>query len=231
MPDMIINLRDEASHADIDKPHNRAHEIYASIMIGLNAFMKFLIEQGALTPEQALAWDDDIQRQIKQTLSEQFMYQSENDECLRFMALLRALFSSGNVHIVDRLTKGPPKTHPYSWGWRQTKVNGIDAEHVMHEEALGTKIGYYYEDLKSGGDRQIWLIQELAFEAVQKMARNQGNPITIDAPTLWRRLLEAGYIIKHGKRTNGQKRTDCQQRVDGKHVWVMVLSADVVESD
>ncbi|MEQ1639012.1 MAG: hypothetical protein ABL903_20310 [Methylococcales bacterium] len=107
---------------------------------------------------------------------------------------------------------------------------GIEAQYVIHEEKQGNCIGYYYEDLKTGQDRQVWLIQETVFAEVQKMTRNQGNPMTIDAPTLWRRLLDAGYIIKYATRPNGQKQTTYQVRVSKVQTWVMVISADAIES-
>ncbi|MEQ1639013.1 MAG: hypothetical protein ABL903_20315 [Methylococcales bacterium] len=122
LSDIIINLRQEASDAGFASSHARAPEIYVNMVVGVSIFMKFLVESGALSKEQALVWDEEIERQLKHTLSEQFMYQEENDECRRFISLLKALFSSGNAHIADKDTQGPPKTRPYSWA-------GIKAKH------------------------------------------------------------------------------------------------------
>ncbi len=187
LPQTLIALRDEAITLGIDS-HPRAAMMYANMVAGADVLLDFLVDCGALQPETAVLWSDDIHSQLKQAFGEQGSYLKEQDEVERFLNLLRSLFSSGNAHIADRLNQGAPKTRPHSWGWRCTEVNGIDAMHTISAEPQGDCIGWYYEDLKTGENREVWLDQESTFARVQELARKQGEPILLSAHRLWDRM-------------------------------------------
>lgn len=228
-PELILQSRDEVLQQGFASSHSRAPDLYTNLVVGAEQFLNFLTDTGALSLERNNVLFDDLQTALKQAFSEQAMYQIEQDECERFMSLLKALLSSGNAHVSDSLTKAVPMTRPYFWGWRKTeqKVNGIEAMHSFEQYTPnGDCIGYINEKA-----RELWLEQESTFARVQQMARNQGDAFLMSAPTLWRRMLEAGLIIKWEDRDGGKTRKSTVKRtiagVGGQRV--MVLSADVIE--
>jgi hypothetical protein len=221
----VIAYRDDALQHGFASSHPRAPEIYANMVAGTEVFLDFMTEAGALTVEQNTALLEELKEQLKQVFSEQAIYQAEQDECERFLNLLRALFSSGNAHISDRLKQAPPATRPHSWGWRCSEVKGINASHEDVSIPMGDCIGYYDEKL-----REVWLIQDSAFAEVQKLARNQGDAFLVSPCTLWRRMGDAGLITKFDMRPNGSKQWTVLRTVAGVRKRLMILSADTVES-
>lgn len=236
IPKLIVSLRDDAIQAGFASSHPRAPDIYASLVVGADTFLHFLKDSGALSDDQAALLSDNMQAQLKKVFGEQSVYQSEQDECERFLNLLRSLFSSGNAHVSDRINQAPPKTRPHSWGWRTTDVKGIDATFSVAAEPQGDCVGWYYEDQKTvddqeaGKDRQIWLDQDMVFAKVNMLAKNQGDQLLMSPATLWRRMGDKGLIIKAEDRPNGAKCWTVKRSVAGVKRRVMVLSAEVVES-
>jgi hypothetical protein len=220
----IIALRDDAINAGFAASHPRAPQLFSSLVVGANTFIDFLLEVGAVPAIEAAALFSSVEAGLKQAFSEQGSYQQEQDECERFLNLLRSLFSSGNAHIADRLNQAAPKTRPHNWGWSVNAVDGIDATHTESEKPLGNRIGWYEDK-----ERQVWLVQDAVFAEVQQLARTQGDPFIMSAATLWRRMGERGLIIKFETRENGSKVWTVKRSIGGSSKRVMILSADLVE--
>lgn len=245
LPQTLIALRDEAISQGINS-HPRAALMYANMVAGADVFIDFLVDCGALEVNTAVVLSDDIHIQLKQAFSHQGSYLAEQDEVARFVDLLRSLFSSGNAHVADRLTQGAPKTRPHSLGWRCTWNNGHDCtadeysavtsgdtKHQISDtpdtaEPQGDCIGWYYEDLKTGTDRQIWLDQGSTFARVQELARKQGEPLLLSPARLWDRMRDRGLLIGCDSYDSGKQRTTAPKRIEGILKRVMVLSADIL---
>lgn len=225
LPQVITAYRDDALHSGIASSHPRAPEIYANMVAGTEVFIDFLADAGAITLDQNSVMLAEFKTTIKQVFSQQSTYQTEQDECERFLNLLRSLFSSRNAHIACRLNQGPPATRPHSWGWVCIEVQGIEANHDMSNTPTGDCIGWYDDK-----DRQVWLDQDSAFAAVQQLAKTQSDPFIISASTLWRRMGDRSLIIKFESRDNGTKQWTVKRTIAGASKRVMVLSADVVEA-
>ncbi|MEQ1638657.1 MAG: cell wall-binding protein [Methylococcales bacterium] len=224
LPQTITALRDEAINAGFAASHPRAPQLFASLVVGANVFIDFLMSSGALSSVEAVVLADTIETELKQAFSEQGSYQAEQDECERFLSLLRSLFNSGSAHIADRLNQAAPKTRPHNWGWSCIEVDGIETSHTMLEKPKGNQIGWYEDK-----ERQIWLTQESVFAEVQQLARTQGDPFIMSAPTLWRRMGDRGLITKYETRENGSKQWTVKRTIGGSLKRVMILSADLVE--
>lgn len=200
--------------------HSRAPEIFSNLVAGAEIFLDFLTEVGAVTSEKGNALLCSVEGSLKQAFADQGKYQAEQDETERFIQLLRAVLSSGNGHIADRLKQGPPELRPFVWGWRESVETLGDKSYMR----MGDCIGWHCE-VSTAGPAEVWLNKESVFRVVQKFARDQGDAFLMQAPTLWRRMQEKGLILKsdHG-------RTDIKRTVCGVSRKVLVMSAELIES-
>ncbi|MEC4747960.1 cell wall-binding protein [Methylomicrobium sp. Wu6] len=225
-PEKVISLRNLTKQGNYASSHTRAPEIFANLVAGAAQFTEFLESGAAIDREQAAVLLDSVESGLMQAFSEQQAYQTEQDEVERFLALLRALFASGNAHIACRLNQGPPpEGKRHFLGWREANI-GIGEKDWR---PTGDCVGWYC----NGGDTgpEVWLDQNNAFAAVQKMARDQGETFLMSAPTLWRRMLEKELIIATEKRPNGTKQTTVKRTISSTKRRVMVLSAKLIESE
>lgn len=113
----------------------------------------------------------------------------------RFLALLRAVLSSGRGHVADAGTDGSPDD-PGAWGWRRSGPDWTP---------LGERIGW----CSSG---ELLLQPDAAYAAAQRMAAAQGGALPVSQGTLWRRLGERGIAVGGDGRHVAAKRTIAGQR-------------------
>ena len=228
LPKNIALLRDAAIRDRLATSHPRAAEIYASLVAGFGIFLEFLEDAGAITGEQSANLSLSVESSLQQAFSEQGEYLADQCEVQRFFQLLKAVFSSGNAHIACRLNQGAPETRPYAWGWRDA---GKDITGDKNHNPMGDCIGWHC-NANETTKAEVWLQQDACFKAVQQFARNQGDAFLMSPATLWRRLHEKGLILQTEARTDRTKpRLAVKKFVGGRYVRVMVLSADLIESD
>jgi hypothetical protein len=223
LPKMVTALRDVAIRDRIAPSHPRAPEIFANLVAGMEIFIDFMIDSDLLTIEQSNIVLSDIEEHLKDAFSEQGAYQVEQDETVRFLELLRAAFASGNAHIASRLKQAPPLKRPYSWGWRS---NEVDLTGQKIYKPMGDCIGWLCEE-----KRELLIEQNAAFKVVQQFAKTQGDAFLLSASSLWRRMGEKGMILAAEKRANGTKKLSVKRQIGGVSKRVMILSADLVESE
>ena len=179
-------LRDEA--VKVVKSHTRTPDLVASLMLGLEMFLFFGIENMAISEEEPLklraqGWDlllaaDEAQGEI----------QTEYDAVERFLSLLKATFMSGASHL-ENLSGGEPMMS-HLWGWMETETNQ-GANKVV--KPLGKMIGW-------ADSANLYLLPDPAWEAVQTLATRQNNALTTTPITLRKRLAERTLIVvKDGK--------------------------------
>jgi len=221
-PQKVTRFRNIALQGSYVSSHPRAPEIFANLIAGTAVFVEFLESAGAISSEQGGVMIDSIESGLLQAFSEQGTYQTEQDETQRFLELLRALFSSGNAHVACRLNQGPPPTRPNAWGWREVG----DGAGGKDYRPMGDCVGWYCDKAA-----EIWIEQNSAFAAVQQIAKKQGDGVLLSPSSLWRRMLEKGLILASETRPNGTKQSTVKRVIGGRSRRVMVLSANLVESE
>jgi len=222
-PKTVTTLRNAAIRDRIAPSHPRAPEIFANMVAGVETFLNFMIDSDLLTIEQSNTVLSDIEENLKDAFNEQAIYQTEQDETVRFVGLLRASFVAGNAHIKCRLKQGPPLARPHNWGWVSETVDSV-GEKVY--KPLGDCIGWINEE-----KREVWIDQNVAFAVVQRLAKTQGDPLVVSASSLWRRMYEKDLIIATESRGKGTPKLAVKRTIGGGSKRVMILSADVIESE
>lgn len=227
LPKNVEALRNATIRDGLATSHPRAAEIYANLVAGSETFLEFLEDAGAISSEQGGELLSSIEDNLKQAFSEQGEYQADQDEALRFIQLLKAVFSSGSGHIACRLKQGPPEVRPFVWGWRN---GGKDLSGDVYSP-MGDCVGWYCAPINSE-PAEVWLQQDTVFKAVQQFARTQGDTFLMSPATLWRRLHEKGLILKtEPDPARAKPRLTIKKVVCGASKRVMVMAAELIESD
>lgn len=241
LPKRIIAIRDEANAAGFAESHSRASGIYASLLVGLEVFLRFLHEVGALSERDASSLLDDVKEDLNNLTRAQGDFQREADEVERFRELLRACFASGEAHVCNPLDQGQPAHLPYLWGWRKVDtIKDFDGDGGLLRErdiyaANGAGIGYLANH--TGKNREtraeLWLEPQATFKAVQRFATQQGEPFLTSQATLWRRLQERNHLLECEFDTaTGTHRPTAKRSTGGSRKRLLILSPGfVVEKD
>ncbi len=226
-PKIVENFRNAAQRDGFATSHPRAGDIYGNLLAGVETFLEFLEDAGAVSSEQSNLLLNDLETNLQAAFKEQGVYQSEQDEVERFFNLLRAAFIAGDCHIGNRLDQGPPKSRPFAWGWRE---NGADVTGEKLYNPQGDCCGWY-ADGSASQPAEVWLEPNTAFKIVQEFSRRQGDAFLLSAASLWRRMAERGLFLKvETDAKTGKPRTSVKRIVAGRSVRVLVLSAELVES-
>jgi hypothetical protein len=228
LPKNIELLRNSALSEGFASSHPRASEIYANLVAGSSIFLGFLEDSGAIDSDQSHKLLLSIETDLIQAFSEQGEYQADQDEALRFLQLLKAVLSSGSGHIACRLNQGAPEVRPFAWGWRDAGINKIGDKDM---NPMGDCLGWYC-NASGTASPEVWLQQETVFKVVQQFARTQGETFLMSSGTLWRRLHEKGLISKTEiDSTRNKPRLTVKRVVAGNSKRVMIINADIIESD
>jgi len=224
---LVKQERNKAIQNGFASSHPRAPEIYANLVVGSITFLTFFKEAGIIDNDQRSALMMAIEKNLRQVFTEQGAYLSEQDETERFLQILRSVLSSGQGHISDRLDQGPPKSRPFSWGWREDKKDIVGDRNY---KPMGDCMGWYAIGSSNNPD-ELWLQQETVFKSVQQFARAQGDAFLLQPSTLWRRMLDRGLIVHtEVDAYNKTTKTTVKRVVAGRKIRVMVLSAELIES-
>jgi|GEM_PF-862927 len=162
--------------------HTRTPDVIADLLFGLEFFLKYALEIGACSEQQAFElWDEAEATLIASNESMKEMLEAD-DPVQRFCDLLMSVFVSGVGHIVS--TNGGEPPHSERWGWKPViTANGTE------DKGSGKTIGWIEGP-------NLYLDMDSALAAVQEIASKQGSPITITPGTLRKRLHEKGLLVK-----------------------------------
>jgi hypothetical protein len=203
-----VQLRERAAG---DGQHARTPGILADLAIGLRYLLDFAVECGVIdTAERAQLWERGWA-----ALCEAGRTQAEHIESAEptghFLRLLGAALASGRAHLAAP-DGGHPET-PSAWGWRRE-----DGRNGPDWRPQGRRVGWI-------DGEQLYLEPEASYAAAQGMAGEQGESLTVSAPTLRRRLKERGLLAS----TDAKRETLTVRRVlDGSSRNVLHLRDSIL---
>ena len=200
LPERQRELRD---HARRDQQHRRTPDTVAHLAIGVELFLAFDQDCGAITSEEAKALWERAWRALGEAASRQSQHQVTEDPAPRFLQLVGAALSSGRAHLVGSHSGDAPK-EAEECGWRRSTGNNGYKEQ-------GSRIGWI-----NGQD--VYLEPEASFAVAQQLAQAQGETIPIGQKTLWKRLKEAPLLASTEAGKNLARITICGQRRYVVHV-------------
>ncbi|MDH3257565.1 MAG: hypothetical protein OEM27_08095, partial [Nitrospinota bacterium] len=188
LPEEKIKLRAMARHKKFN--HDRTPDMLASLLPGLQYFLKFAVDSGAIDQDRAEELEYAGWRHMGEAADRQGAHQQAEDPARRFMDLVSGALASGTAHVVDADLGDQPLNSPESWGWRPF----LSEDSNMHYQPKGQKIGWV--DTKDN----LYLEPNTTFALVQRIGNDQGAPISVSQQTLWKRLSEKGWILKENQK-------------------------------
>jgi len=208
LPEKHTELRTKYCY---DQAHHRTPDATASLGIGLEMFLQFAFERGAITERELKSHTEVGWEALKTVASNQGEYQASEDPVVTFLEYLQAALSSGKAHVCDATT-GLVPYDPQHWGWKQSSIyyNVADNSHSPWS-ASGDKIGWL-------NGNELFLQPENAFGVAQTMARNQNDSLPLSKATLLRRMAEGKWI-----RQDSDKKTTLKRTILGKRQRVIVF--------
>ena len=188
-PNRLLELRQEASAGAV--PHRRTPEIVASLQWGMETFLAFARDAGAVTEVEAEGLTKRTWDALGQAAAAQAAQLVDADPVDRFVALVETLFVSGRAHLADATSGGTPHANSARWGWQERERHGSfagDGECVPQGRGIG------WVETPDSGPTVLYVDPNAVYAEVQKLANDQGDGMLPGQRTLWQRLAERGVI-------------------------------------
>jgi hypothetical protein len=211
----IRTLREQAQQTD---QHRRTPDIVANLAVGFRCFLIFAQEVGAVDQSQAAELWQRCWEALGDVAAAQQEHQSASDPVRRFQELLGAAISSGRAYLSDGDGNRPEQAT--AWGWREVGIGAGDSVRTEWRPH-GEHIGWL-----DGGD--IYLQGDVAYAAVQRLARDGGDQLPVTLATLKKRLRERGLLAsteKHVSAGREVERCEVRRTLQGKRRWVLHFNA------
>ncbi|MCA9420452.1 MAG: DUF3854 domain-containing protein [Nitrospira sp.] len=200
--DEISRLRTNLQGED---QHKRTTTIVAELLYGLDHFLHFAENAGALTTtERNALYFDRAQPILTHIGTQQQPFQQNSDPVDLFLECLKAAMASGMAHIADTDGQEPPS--PQVCGWRHDS-------HGYH--GLGQRIGW------TDGDN-LYLEPTVSYGVANTLAQRSQMSLTVTSQTLWKRLKERELLASVDQARNTNK---VRQTLEGHRREVLHLHA------
>lgn len=174
----VVRFRDAAAKGD---QHKRTAEIVANLALGLNTFLEYAAECGAITEAEQDEWFKRGWKALVAATRSQHRLQADSESTQRYLELLAAALAAGKAHVADLMGGAPDDAA--AWGWRA--VNPDDAYATWLPQ--GDRIGWV-----SGNS--LYLNADAAFNCAQRMGQESGDTLAVGPKTLNKRLHERGLL-------------------------------------
>jgi hypothetical protein len=211
---------------DIAKMHERTPTTLADFAVGLDYFLTFAVDIGAIDQPTA---DDHHSRCADVLLDlayEQIEHLRTADPTAQFVDLIRAAIMSGRAHVCDvSSNKVPTVVEPTLWGWTRGREQVLtrDGYEQIHESAWvpqGLCIGWIQADLATGV-AELYLEPTASYNVAQSFGHVNGSGIGLSKDTLWDGCKEKGLL----KRCD-DKRTTINKKIQKKSKRVACMNAE-----
>jgi hypothetical protein len=179
-----LTARQSSLRGEATGSHARTPENIANLMLGIETMLQYAVAIEAITPQQSEGYRQSAWDALRNQARTQETYLQDATPTRRFMALIRAVVSSGRGHIAG-VNGGNPGGDYYGgalgWHWREIGPGGW--------EPLGRLIGWI------DGTHNLYLDPISAYAEAQVLANTEGQPLPVSAKELWKRLDEAGLLV------------------------------------
>jgi hypothetical protein len=208
----ILQLRTEASTAG---PHRRTPTTTASLFAAWEIYLEYVKEVGALSETDAELLRDQCWAALLRVAADQTELQESSNPTKIFFDQLRAAFTSGSAHLVDKDGGMPDETVREAFGWQ--KEPGPDPFAAAEWRRCGASVGWV-------DGQSVYLEPQAALAVVQRQA-GELERLLITKRVLIKRLADQKLL-----RSDGQARGRNLARVwlSGRYVEVLHLGTSLL---
>jgi hypothetical protein len=198
-------LRAEA----IKGSHTRMPDNIASLMVGVEEFLDFSAEAGAITEVERSQLRASAWAALTEQANMQVSQAAGTDPASRFVSLIAAAVSAKSAHIEG--IKGGPPGLATALGWDQ-RGSGIQTYFASN----GLTIGWIEGD-------DLYLEPETAMACAKRLSREQGNELPFSDRRIQKALQEAGLL-----KSSEPERNTIRKTLHVGRKYVLHLSAETV---
>ena len=217
---LLVRRRELRAEAAGAGAHARTPDTVASLALGIEQFLAFAVESGAITDTRAQElWDEGWQA-LGEAAEAQAEHQAGEEPTRQFLDLLIAAIVAGDAHVANAKTGEQPEDAE-RWGWRSGST-GADEYEGAELQPRGKCIGWLSED------GSLLLEPGAAYAAAQRMARDQGTSLPIKKQTLYKRMAEKGLLASRDPRGG---RNTTRATIDGERKTVVHLIAGALSPE
>lgn len=181
-----LPARQQELRAKAMGPHARTPDNMASLLVGLEQFLGYAVEVGAINETQAKDHREEALDALGKQGASQAVFIASEDPVERFIALIQSAVASGRAHLANKKDGGVPGS-PQPCGWFEVRGGEWRPQ--------GDRIGWVDND-------GVYLDPTAAYACAQKYARDGGESLPLTKQSLWKRLAEGGLILSKGKDRN-----------------------------
>jgi hypothetical protein len=171
--------------------HDRTSDGATRFAFVATVLARFALETGTVTTDQATEFEQRCLVALRLASGSQREYQAQADPIQRLLAMLPALCHSKQAHVADVGGADSPRQLE-SYGY-ELRSFGAGDKTEMRAHAHGERLGWVKHG-KHGNILGLYLIPDVVYAEIQRLASKQHATIAMTAPTLWRRLAERGII-------------------------------------
>jgi len=178
-----------------DGIHRRTPDAVASLMLGIEEFLDFAIDAGAIGDIEAESLSSAAEQTLCSVATAQVSEQAQEDPVNMFVEAISSVLASCRAHLVNK--DGTEPADALSLGWRRTPREILGAMRY-DSSPQGYRMGWV-------AGEQIWLLPNESIAVIEGTLREQGRSLGIGRSTLGKRLREKGWLIELGKNDNPTK--------------------------
>ncbi|CAM3967515.1 bifunctional DNA primase/polymerase [Deinococcus marmoris] len=179
-------VRHLATHFNNVQAHDRTPRMCGELARGWQVFLEFAVSVEAVTQPEADALLTRAIKALHEVAATQSAHHKDVDPVLRFLQLLRELFSTRRAFVEDAREGKAPRDHPESLGWRS------DPDVGFLREPSAARLGWLGS--LPNGELCLYLQPDSTVAAVSKLAADSGAPLPLTSGPLASRLKEAGIL-------------------------------------
>jgi hypothetical protein len=162
--------------------HKRTPGNLANLAVGLEMFLEFAQEAGALTAKAAEHIRQESENAFIAIAKDQGKELENGEPCQMFLETLTAAIGSGAAHVAATDGQQPPSAG--RWGWRQ------DQSDLANWRPQGVRVGWVEDD-------DIYIEPQSAYKVVNQFFGSTAECINISLSTLKRRLKQQSKLASH----------------------------------
>jgi hypothetical protein len=213
-------VREKRALASRNGDHGRTPEIVADLHVGIEQFLDFAIEVGAIDHNKrveisTLAWDG-----LMEAAAEMRADRSEaSDSGDQFIQLVVAGLQSGDGYLVNRSSEDEPRGMESVCGWMREQNNYGQPRWRTWPNA--SRVGWVDSEF-------VYLAPDSSYALARKMANKQGSPLAASKRSIAKNLFDTKRLslVDPGKADGGASRYSHRiyaHAEDGKKRQVSVL--------
>jgi hypothetical protein len=187
-----LRRRQTKLRKDFSSSHRRTSHASASLMLGVEEFLDFAVEIGAVTADEANTLSNAALAILQTKTGAQAAEQAEENPVVLFLGSIPSILDAGIAHLTDKDGHKPVSESllPTSFGWRERSRDMFGT--VTEWEPRGNRIGVLV-------DGQIAILPDPAIAAVNHLLAQQHLSIALSRTTLGKRLRDAKYLVDTDK--------------------------------